>query len=407
MTISTKTSPGTKERPLAGLKVLELARILAGPWIGQLLADLGADVVKVERKGAGDDTRAWGPPFVPAQDGGDLGAAYFHACNRGKRSIEADFENAQDIAMVRQLALAADVVVENFKVGGLARYGLDGESLRKAKPSLVYCSITGFGQEGPYASRAGYDFLIQGMAGAMSITGDPAGQPTKAGYATADIFTGMYASVAILAALRRRDATGGAQTGEGATIDCALLDSQIAVLGNQAMNYLVSGKAPARLGNAHPNIVPYEVFPVADGHVIIASGNDGQYRKLCEAVGAHALGANPEYASNRGRVTHRAELVPALSAYTARLGKSELLGRLEAAGVPAGPINAIDEVFADPQVIHRGMKVALARAEAEGGAVPGLRTPILIDGLPQVSARPSPMLGEHNSEILADPNWKA
>jgi crotonobetainyl-CoA:carnitine CoA-transferase CaiB-like acyl-CoA transferase len=398
----TQTPAEPANRPLEGLKVLELARILAGPWIGQLLADLGADVVKVERKGAGDDTRTWGPPFVPKEGGGDLGAAYFHACNRGKRSIEADFENAADIATVRGLALAADVVVENFKVGGLEKYGLDSQSLRKAKPALVYCSITGFGQEGPYAPRAGYDFLIQGMAGAMSITGDPAGQPTKAGYATADIFTGMYASVAILAALRRRDATG-----EGATIDCALLDSQIAVLGNQALNYLVSGRAPGRLGNAHPNIVPYEVFPVADGHVIIASGNDGQYRKLCEAICAHALGSNPDYASNRGRVTHRAALVPALSAYTARIGKAELLAKLEAAGVPAGPINTIDEVFADPQVIHRGMKVDLARAEAEGGTVPGLRTPILIDGLAQASARPSPMLGEHNSEILADPNWKA
>lgn len=388
-------------RPLAGLKVLELARILAGPWIGQLLADLGADVVKVERRGAGDDTRTWGPPFVEKNGGGDLGAAYFHACNRGKRSIEADFDNEDDLATIRELVRAADVVIENFKVGGLAKYGLDAERLRAERPALIYCSITGFGQEGPYASRAGYDFLIQGMAGAMSITGDPNGQPTKAGYATADIFTGMYASVAILAALHRRDATG-----EGATIDCALLDSQIAVLGNQAMNYLVSGRAPGRLGNAHPNIVPYEVFPVADGHVIIASGNDGQYRKLCAAIGAEALAENPDYATNRGRVAHRAVLVPALAAHTARLGKAELLARLEAAGVPAGPINGIDEVFADPQVIHRGLRLDLPRAEAEGGHVPGLRTPILIDGRPQASPRPAPMLGEHSQDILSDPNWK-
>ncbi len=391
----------TPNRPLEGLKILELARILAGPWIGQLLADLGADVVKVERKGAGDDTRTWGPPFVAKKGGGELGAAYFHACNRGKRSIEADFENPGDIAMIRDLAQAADVVVENFKLGGLVKYGLDAASLRGLKPELVYCSITGFGQDGPYAHRAGYDFLIQGMAGAMDITGQPEGQPTKAGYATADIFTGMYASVAILAALRRRD-----ETGEGATIDCALLDSQIAVLGNQAMNYLVSGTPPKRLGNAHPNIVPYEVFPVADGYIVIASGNDGQFRKLCEALGAGDLAANPDFATNRGRVANRAVLVPALSNHTKRYTKSELLERLEALGVPAGPINGIDEVFADPHVIARGMRVDLALPEAEAGSVPSVRTPVVIDGVPQFSTRPSPMLGQHSAEILADPNWK-
>jgi crotonobetainyl-CoA:carnitine CoA-transferase CaiB-like acyl-CoA transferase len=393
-------------RPLEGLKILELARILAGPWIGQLLADLGADVVKVERKGAGDDTRTWGPPFVQRENRNnkanpDLGAAYFHACNRGKRSIEADFENPDDIAVIRDLAGAADVVVENFKLGGLVKYGLDAASLRALKPSLVYCSITGFGQTGPYAPRAGYDFLIQGMAGAMDITGQPEGQPTKAGYATADIFTGMYASVAILAAIRQRDATG-----VGAHIDCALLDSQIAVLGNQAMNYLVSGKPPQRLGNAHPNIVPYEVFPVADGYIIIATGNDGQYRKLCEALGAEDLATNPDYADNRGRVAHRAVLIPAISGYTSRIAKADLLVRLESLSVPAGPINGIEEVFADPHVIARGMRVDLALPEAEGGSVPSVRTPILIDGVPQFSSRPSPILGQHTAEILADPNWK-
>lgn len=388
-------------RPLEGLKILELARILAGPWIGQLLADLGADVVKVERKGAGDDTRSWGPPFVAKRGGGDLGAAYFHACNRGKRSIEADFENPDDIAVIRDLAMAADVVVENFKLGGLVKYGLDAASLRALKPELVYCSITGFGQGGPYAPRAGYDFLIQGMAGAMDITGQPDGQPTKAGYATADIFTGMYATVAILAALRRRD-----ETGAGATVDCNLLDSQIAVLGNQAMNYLVSGKEPKRLGNAHPNIVPYEVFPVADGYIIIATGNDGQYRKLCEALGADDLAANPEYATNRGRVANRAVLVPAISALTAQHAKADLLAWLEALSVPAGPINGIGEVFADSHVIARGMRVDLALPEAEAGSVPTVRTPILIDGVPQVSSRPSPGLGQHSTEILADPHWK-
>jgi crotonobetainyl-CoA:carnitine CoA-transferase CaiB-like acyl-CoA transferase len=387
-------------KPLEGLKILELARILAGPWVGQTLADLGADVVKVERKGAGDDTRTWGPPFIEKAGGGDLGAAYFHACNRGKRSIEADFENEADIAMIRDLVMAADVVVENFKVGGLVKYGLDAASSRALKPSLIYASITGFGQDGPYASRAGYDFLIQGMAGAMDITGQPGGQPTKAGYATADIFTGMYASVGILAALRRRDATG-----EGATIDCALLDSQIAVLGNQALNYLVSGQTPKRLGNAHPNIVPYEVFPASDGYIIIASGNDGQYAKLCAAIGGETLAADPDFATNRGRVEHRARLVPAIGALTARFTKDDLLARLEKSGVPAGPINDIDEVFADRQVIHRGMKVNLANAEAALGAIPSVRTPIVIDGEAQVSQRHAPGLGQHGPEILADIHW--
>lgn len=388
-------------KPLEGLRILELARILAGPWVGQTLADLGADVVKVERKGAGDDTRTWGPPFVEKAGGGDLGAAYFHACNRGKRSIEADFENEADITMIRDLAMAADVVVENFKVGGLVKYGLDSASLRAMKPSLIYASITGFGQDGPYAGRAGYDFLIQGMAGAMDITGQPDGQPTKAGYATADIFTGLYASVGILAALRRRDATG-----EGATIDCALLDSQIAVLGNQALNFLVSGKTPKRLGNAHPNIVPYEVFPVADGYIIIASGNDGQFMKLCAVIGSDDLAANPQYATNRGRVEHRATLVPALSARTATIPKAELLARLEAAGVPAGPINDIGEIFADPQVRHRGMQVNLSNPDAASGFVPSVRTPIVMDGVPQVSVRHAPGLGQHGADILSDPNWK-
>lgn len=394
-------TPDKATRPLEGLKILELARILAGPWVGQLLADLGADVVKVERKGAGDDTRTWGPPFVARKGGGELGAAYFHACNRGKRSIEADFEDPKDIAMIRDLAMAADVVVENFKLGGLVKYGLDAKSLQALKPDLVYCSITGFGQEGPYAPRAGYDFLIQGMSGAMDITGQPDGQPTKAGYATADIFTGMYASVAILAALRRRDATG-----LGGHIDCNLLDSQIAVLGNQALNYLVSGKKPRRLGNAHPNIVPYEVFPVADGHIVIATGNDGQYLKLCEALGAGDLASNPDYADNRGRVMNRAVLVPAISGYTTRFAKLDLLQKLERLGVPAGPINGIDEVFADEHVKARGMRVDLALPEAETGSVPSVRTPIAIDGVAQVSARPSPILGQHSAEILADPNWK-
>ena len=289
--------------PLHGLKVLELARILAGPWAGQTLADLGADVVKIESP-EGDDTRAWGPPFVPAEDGGDLSAAYFHACNRGKRSVLADFTTAEGRALVTRLAGAADIVIENFKVGGLAKYGLDYTTLSAHHPRLIYASITGFGQDGPYATRAGYDFLVQGMGGAMSITGDPSGEPTKTGYAVADLFSGLYATIGVLAALRRRD-----ETGQGGWVDCSLLDSQVGVLGNQALNYLVSGVAPARLGNAHPNVVPYEVFPVSDGHIIIAVGNDGQFRRLCAALDIAAIGEDARFASNASRVDppHRAD----------------------------------------------------------------------------------------------------
>jgi crotonobetainyl-CoA:carnitine CoA-transferase CaiB-like acyl-CoA transferase len=388
------------DAPLTGLRVLELARILAGPWVGQLLADLGADVVKIERKGAGDDTRTWGPPFVPAADGGHLSAAYYHSCNRGKRSVEADFDSPEDIAMIRRLAMKADVVIENFKVGGLRKYGLDATSLTKLNPRLVYCSITGFGQDGPYASRAGYDFLIQGMAGSMEITGDPNGQPTKTGYATADIFTGMYATVAIQAALARRETSG-----KGGVIDCALFDSQIAVMANQAMNYLVSGKAPSRMGNAHPNIVPYEVFPVADGYVIIATGNDGQYQKLCAVLGRPDLATDAAYRTNKDRVKNRAVLIPLLGSLTMRFTKADLLAALEPVGVPAGPINRTDEVFADPQAEHRGMRVDLPSAAAAAGSIPSVRTPIVLDGVAQVSARPSPRLGEHSAEVLSDPNW--
>lgn len=389
----------TQPAPLAGLRVLELARILAGPWIGQLLADLGADVVKVEAP-EGDDTRKWGPPFVEGEDGEHLSAAYFHAANRGKRSITADFRTPEGQALVRKLAGHADVVVENFKVGGLEKYGLDAASLRAIYPRLVYCSVTGFGQTGPYAPRAGYDFLVQGMGGPMSITGEPEGAPMKAGYAVADIYTGLYASVGILSALRRRDATG-----EGATLDMALLDSQVAVLGNQAMNYLVSGKAPPRLGNAHPNIVPYDVFPVADGHIIIATGNDGQWRKLCDVLGDAALASHPDYVDNRSRVANRVALTALLHTLTQRYAKADLLAALEAVGVPAGPINGVDEVFADPQIIARGVKVDLASPAAKAGAIPTVASPIVMDGIRQVSPRPSPRLGEHENEIMSDPAW--
>ncbi len=389
----------TFEAPLAGIRVLELARILAGPWIGQLLADLGADVVKVEAP-EGDDTRAWGPPFVEGAAGENLSAAYFHSCNRGKRSIMADFRTDESRALVMKLAAHADIVIENFKVGGLVKYGLDAAALRKAFPKLICCSITGFGQDGPYAERAGYDFLIQGMAGPMSVTGDANGQPTKAGYATADIFTGMYATVGILAALRKRD-----QTGEGASLDLALMDTQVAVMGNQAMNYLVSGKPPGRLGNAHPNIVPYEVFPVADGHIIIASGNDGQYRKLCDALGQPGLGTQPDYATNTKRISNRAVLVPLLGALTATFTKAVLLAKLEQAGVPAGPINTLDEVFGDPQVTARGVKRDLTSQAAKGGTIPTVASPIVMDGVRMVASRPSPGLDEHNADILRDQNW--
>ncbi len=388
------------DKPLAGLKVLELARILAGPWVGQLLADLGADVVKVERPGAGDDTRGWGPPFIEAADGGDLSAAYFHSCNRGKRSIAVDFETVEGQRLIRELALHADVVVENFKVGGLKKYGLDFESLKAVNPRLVYCSITGFGQDGPYASRAGYDFMIQGMGGIMDLTGDPEGEPQKIGVAFADIFTGVYSVVGILAALRGRD-----ETGRGAHLDMALLDVQTSVLANQAMNFLASGKTPRRMGNAHPNIVPYQVFPVADGHVIVAVGNDGQFARFATVLGMPELAQDERFRTNMGRVGHRPELVPLLTAQTIKVTREFLLTALEAQGVPAGPINSVADVFADPQVIARGMKIDLPAAAAKTGAIPSVRSPIVMNGMPMSSDRPSPRLGEHTDEILNDPAW--
>lgn len=387
-------------KPLGGLRVLELARILAGPWVGQLLADLGADVVKVERPGAGDDTRGWGPPFVPAADGGHLSAAYFHAANRGKRSVAVDFETAEGQATVRRLATHADVLIENFKVGGLAKYGLDWESLRAVNPRLVYCSITGFGQTGPYASRAGYDFIVQGMGGIMDLTGDPEGEPQKIGVAFADIFTGVYSVVGILAALRRRDATG-----EGGQVDMALLDVQTGVLANQAMNFLASGRAPTRMGNAHPNIVPYQVFAVADGHVIVAVGNDGQFTRFSKVLGRPDLAADPRFRTNADRVRERAVLVPILSALMTGVTRSGLLEALEREGVPAGPINSVADVFADPQVIARGLRLDLPAPAAAAGSIPSVRSPIVLDGEAMAAATPSPRLGEHTADVLADPAW--
>jgi crotonobetainyl-CoA:carnitine CoA-transferase CaiB-like acyl-CoA transferase len=386
-------------KPLAGIRVLELARILAGPWTGQLLADLGADVVKVERPGEGDDTRSWGPPFVEATDGGTLGAGYFHSTNRGKRSVEVALETPEGQATIRRLAAHADILIENFKVGGLAKYGLDYASLAALSPRLIYCSVTGFGQTGPYAHRAGYDFLVQGMGGIMSLTGEPEGEPLKTAVAFADVFTGLYAANAILAALQGR--TG---TGRGCHIDMALLDTQVSVLGNQAMVHLLTGRPPARGGNTHSSIVPYQVFPAADGHIIIACGNDGQFRRLCEVLG-ETWCDHPAYATNPGRVTNRAVLVPLIAAVTAKRTKADLLAAFEATTMPAGPINTLPEVFADPQVQHRGMVLDLPEPGARGGSVPTLRSPIVIDGDPMVARQAAPRLGQHTDEVFSDPAW--
>lgn len=384
--------------PLTGVKVLELARVLAGPWAGQLLADLGAEVVKVESPD-GDDTRRWGPPFISNADGSE-DAAYFHACNRGKRSIAVDFRTEEGRAIVRALARRADVLIENFKVGSLRRHGLDYPSLCHDNPRLIYCSISGFGQDGPYAARPGYDFIIQGMGGIMDLTGDAEGEPQKVGVAFADIFTGLYAVVAIEAALIARAATGAGQH-----LDLALLDSQVGVLANQAMNYLVSGHSPRRLGNAHPNIVPYQSFPAEDGHLIIAVGNDTQFRHLATVLGAPGLADDPRFATNRARVEHRSALAPLIAARTRTWKRAALLAALEAAGVPAGPINSVAEVFADPQVVHRGMRIDLPRETGE--PVPSVRTPILMSATPPAYHTPSPQLGEHTTAILAELGYDA
>ena len=383
-------------KPLHGLRVLELSRILAGPWIGQTLADLGADVVKVEAP-AGDDTRRWGPPFVEAEAGGQLDAAYFHACNRGKRSVVLDFTTPAGQEAVRRLAARSDVLIENFKLGGLKKYGLDYESLARLNPGLVYCSITGFGQDGPYAARPGYDYIVQGMGGIMDLTGDPDGEPQKIGVAFADIFTGLYGVIAIQAALAERD-----RTGEGQHVDMALLDCMTGVLANQALNYLVSGNSPRRMGNAHPNIAPYQVFPTGDGHLIIAVGNDGQFQRLCEALGLADLSCDPRFATNALRVANRPELAARIGDRTRQFERDRLLGLLEAAGVPAGPINTVADVFADPQVLHRRMRVDRPHAGARGGTTPGVRTPIRVSGNDAVAERGVPRLGEHTDEVLRE-----
>lgn len=383
---------------LSGIRVLDLSRVLAGPWASQTLADLGAEVIKIERPGAGDDTRGWGPPFAKDEAGNDTTeAAYYLTANRGKKSLTVDITKPEGQEIVRNLAAQSDVVLENFKVGGLAKYGLDYTSLAKINPKLVYCSITGFGQDGPYKDRPGYDFMIQGMGGLMSITGTPdeapGGQPMKVGVAVADIFTGLYATIGILSALRHRDATG-----EGQHIDLALLDVQTAVLANQAMNYLTTGVAPGRLGNAHPNIVPYEAFPSADGYLILAVGNDSQFKSFCEVAGLNDLPADTRYATNRSRVANRETLVPMIRRAMVTKTTDEWIGVLEKANVPCGPINTLDRVFDNPQVQHRGMIRYLDHPVA--GKVPTVANPIKFSKTPISGETAAPMLGQHSDEIL-------
>ncbi|MEN8840020.1 MAG: CaiB/BaiF CoA-transferase family protein [Octadecabacter sp.] len=370
--------------PLAGLKVVELARILAGPWAGQLLADLGAEVIKVEAP-SGDDTRTWGPPFI--EHDGESSAAYFHGCNRGKKSVVIDFRTDDGKAALLKLLGDADVVIENFKVGGLAKYGLDYATLKESHPRLIYCSITGFGQDGPYAARAGYDYIIQGMSGLMSVTGEPDGQPQKVGVAVTDILTGLYASNAILAAVHQRH-----QTGRGQQIDLALLDVAVATTANQAMNYLATGKPPERLGNAHPNIVPYQVFECSDGHVIIAVGNDGQFRKFCTVLGLEELADDPRFATNPARLENRDVLVPILACKMREWTKSDIIAACKANGVPVGPINTFEDVFADPQVIARGLKLDI------DGAL-SVRPPMRFSDADLSLDRPAPRLGQDQGII--------
>ncbi|MDR6102717.1 crotonobetainyl-CoA:carnitine CoA-transferase CaiB-like acyl-CoA transferase [Agrobacterium larrymoorei] len=385
----------SKEPPLKGIRVIELARVLAGPWAGQMLADMGADVIKVESPDGGDDTRAWGPPFVEGKDGDNLSAAYYHSTNRGKRSITVDLKTEEGRQIVRRLVKTADVVIENFKRGGLEKYGLDYQSLRALNPKLIYCSITGFGQTGPYADFAGYDYIVQGMSGFMSITGEPDGQPMKAGVAVADIFTGIYSVSAIQAALIH-----AIRTGQGQHIDMALLDVQSAVLANQNMNYLISGRPPVRLGNAHPNISPYEVVPTADGFLILAVGNDGQFKRLCKILGIDAVADDEHYATNKARVAHKLDVRQIVSTETLKWMKRDLLTACESNAVPAGPINSIEEMFADPQIQARGLRIDLEAAD--GTVIPGVRTPIVLSETPLRYERPSPRLGEHQAEVLAE-----
>jgi crotonobetainyl-CoA:carnitine CoA-transferase CaiB-like acyl-CoA transferase len=381
---------------LSHVRVLDLSRVLAGPWASQVLADLGAEVIKIERPGTGDETRAWGPPWLRGADGAETAeSAYFASANRGKKSVAVDVTRPEGQAIVRRLAERSDVLLENFKVGALARYGLGYEDLARVNPALVYCSITGFGQTGPYRSRPGYDFMIQAMGGLMSVTGEPDGAPMKVGVAITDLLTGMYAATAVLAALAHRD-----RSGRGQWIDLALLDVQVATLANQGEGYLASGRAPGRLGNAHPSIVPYQAFATADGHVVLAVGNDGQFERLCEVAGRPALARDPRFRTNAARVEHRAEVVAALAPLLAGRTTAGWIAALEEAGVPCGPINDLAQVFADPQIRHRGMRVEAPHPVA--GTVPMVASPIRLSGTPISHDAAPPTLGQHTREVLVE-----
>ena len=405
------TTPSPNPGALAGIQVLDLSRVLAGPWCTQMLADLGADVVKIERPGLGDDTRQWGPPFLKDAEGNDTTqASYFTACNRNKRSVTIDMATAQGQALIKQMALQADIVVENFKVGGLQQYGLDHASLRALNPRLIYCSVTGFGQDGPYAERAGYDLMVQAMTGMMSITGradsEPGGGPLRVGVALIDLFTGIYASNAILAALHVRDnATSG--TGEGQHIDMALLDVGMAVLANQAAGFLATGNAPGRMGNSHPSLAPYQDFPTADGSMLLAIGNDGQFQRFCAAVGRPEWAADARFVTNTLRVQHRAELIPAMEGVTRTRSTAEWIALLEDKAVPCGPVNTIAQAFDDEQVKARGLAVTLPRwKEGETGdgvqQITGVASPLRLSANPPVLRNAPPALGQHTDEVLGE-----
>ncbi|MGV2864726.1 CaiB/BaiF CoA transferase family protein [Achromobacter sp. ESBL13] len=390
----------TRAPALDGIRVLDLSRILAGPWCTQNLADLGADVIKIERPRVGDDTRAWGPPYLKDGDGQDTSeSAYYLSANRNKRSVEADMATPEGAALIRELAAVSDILVENFKVGGLAKYGLDYDSLKAVNPRLIYCSVTGFGQDGPFAQRPGYDFMIQGMGGLMSITGErddlPGGGPQKAGVAVTDIVTGMYATVAILAALQERH-----RSGLGQHLDIALLDSHVALLANQNSNYFNSGVAPTRAGNAHQNVVPYQVFAASDGHLIVATGNESQYRAYCRAIGVPELGDDPRFATNRLRVTNREELIGILTGIMHEGRRDDWIAKLEAVGVPCGPINNIAQAFAHPQAQARQLRRDMPHPL--GGVAPVTASPLRFSGSPVVYRRAPPLLGEHTEEVLRE-----
>jgi crotonobetainyl-CoA:carnitine CoA-transferase CaiB-like acyl-CoA transferase len=381
---------------LDGLRVLDLSRVLAGPWCTQLLADLGATIIKVERPGEGDDTRSWAPPYRESQITPGLKmASYFMSANRGKRSVAIDMANPEGAALIRAMAAESDILVENFKTGGLAKYGLAYDDLRAINPRLIYCSITGYGQDGPYAGRPGYDFIVQGIGGLMGLTGAPDGEPMRAGVAVTDLMTGMYACNGILAALHHRT-----RTGEGQWVNIALLDVQVATMANQALSYLVTGKSPSRQGNSHTSIVPYQAFDTATGPITVAGGNDSQFRKLCTALGDPAMGTDPRYATNAARVANRDTLLPRLQALLREHDQAEVLRILEAAGVPAGPINTMEQVFANPQVRARG--TAFTQVSPAMGELPAVRCPLRMSGSAVGSALPPPVLGEHTREVLAE-----